>query len=106
MNYDLSKQRESTLLIISKSDLDHYSEILLVSRAETSDNFSEILSATEAANFLKISKSALYQLTSKNQLIFYKKNKLLYFKKSDLLSWIDEGRQPVVIKKEKEGNDV
>ncbi|MBO9699932.1 MAG: helix-turn-helix domain-containing protein [Sporocytophaga sp.] len=51
------------------------------------------LSAKEASDFLRISKSNLYQLTRCNKLKFYKPNgKNLYFKKEDLIDYIKGGK--------------
>lgn len=50
---------------------------------------SEFLNAQNAAQFLGISKSALYKLTSKGKIKFYKPSgKLIYFFKDDLVNYI------------------
>jgi excisionase family DNA binding protein len=52
------------------------------------------LNLEEACKYLSISKSYLYKLTCKNQIIFFKPNgKLIYFAKSDLDKWIFRNRQ-------------
>ncbi len=49
----------------------------------------EILSFKEAVQYLDVSKSYLYKLTSQSKISFYKpNNKLIYFKKSDLDNWM------------------
>jgi excisionase family DNA binding protein len=49
----------------------------------------EFLTATEAAEFLRIKKSHLYNLTSKRLVKFYQpQGKLMYFLKADLKDWI------------------
>lgn len=49
----------------------------------------EFLSSKEAAEFLKIKMSHLYNLTSKKALKFYQPHgKLMYFFKLDLIEWI------------------
>jgi excisionase family DNA binding protein len=50
----------------------------------------EILSLKEAAEFLRLSVSKLYQLTSKNEVPFYKQGSRVLFKRSDLLKWLDK----------------
>ncbi|MBV6513924.1 MAG: hypothetical protein FMNOHCHN_03506 [Ignavibacteriaceae bacterium] len=51
------------------------------------------LGAEEAAEFLNISKSALYKLTWKNRVPYYKPGgKLIYFRKEELAEWIKKGR--------------
>ena len=48
-----------------------------------------ILSFDEASEFLNLSKSYLYKLTSSGQIPHYKpQGKMLYFEKSELESWL------------------
>lgn len=47
------------------------------------------MSFAEAAEYLDISKSHLYKMTSKSQIKFFKPNgKKIYFRKSDLNNWL------------------
>ncbi|WP_077413875.1 excisionase family DNA-binding protein [Chryseobacterium sp. JV274] len=49
----------------------------------------EILTMDEAGNYLGISKSYLYKLTSSKEISHYKPSgKLIYFKRGDLDSWL------------------
>ncbi|GMU86660.1 MAG: hypothetical protein AMXMBFR48_19020 [Ignavibacteriales bacterium] len=51
------------------------------------------LGAEEAAEFLNISKSALYKLTWKNRIPYYKPGgKLIYFRREELAEWVKKGR--------------
>ncbi len=53
----------------------------------------EILSLSEAAEFLKISKSCLYKKSSQKQIPHYiPGGKKIYFKKSDLEDWLLKNR--------------
>ncbi|TSA31490.1 MAG: DNA-binding protein [Porphyromonadaceae bacterium] len=52
----------------------------------------EYLTQDQAARFLGLSKSALYSMTSKNEIAYHKKGRRNYFKKSDLRNWIESGR--------------
>ena len=53
----------------------------------------EILSLSEAAKFLKVSKSCVYKLTSAKKIThFVPGGKRIYFKKSDLENWILQNR--------------
>ena len=62
----------------------------------------EILSLSEAAEFLKSSKSFLYKLTSQKQIPhFIPGGKKIYFKKSDLENWLLQNRVPSVAEFEK-----
>lgn len=57
----------------------------------------EILSLDEASLFLGLSKSAMYKLTSKNELPFYSPGgKKLYFKKTELENWVYQSKVPSV----------
>ena len=46
------------------------------------------LTFNEAADYLGLSKSFLYKLTSSNRVPCYKPGKKLYFRKSELNAWI------------------
>lgn len=49
----------------------------------------DILSSKEAAQYLDLSESSLYKLTSESKITFHKPNGgKLYFKKSDLDNWM------------------
>lgn len=56
----------------------------------------EVLTVNEAAEFLNLETSYLYQLTSKRLIPFYRPGRNLYFKKSDLIDWITLHRQSTV----------
>lgn len=52
-----------------------------------------MLTFNEAANFLGLSKSYLYKLTSTCQIPHYKpKGKMLYFEKSELIDWLKRNK--------------
>jgi excisionase family DNA binding protein len=54
----------------------------------------EIMSSGQACEFLGISKSSLYKLTSGRSINFFKPNRgRVYFLKSDLENWILASRQ-------------
>ena len=54
----------------------------------------EILTLSEAAQHIGISKSYLYKLTSARKIPFYRPEvKLIFFKKSELEEWILNNRQ-------------
>jgi excisionase family DNA binding protein len=53
----------------------------------------EILSLSEAAKFLNVSKSCIYKITSQKQIPHYiPGGKKIYFKKSDLEDWLLKNR--------------
>ena len=56
----------------------------------------EILTVNEAAEFLNLETSYLYQLTSRKRIAYYRPGRKLYFKKSDLIDWITSHRQSTV----------
>lgn len=51
------------------------------------------ISLEEAAEFLNLKKSTIYQMTSKKSIPFSKKGKHLYFFKSDLLDWLSRSKR-------------
>lgn len=52
-----------------------------------------MLTFNEAADFLGLSKSYLYKLTSTCQIPHYKpKGKMLYFEKSELIEWLKRNK--------------
>lgn len=50
----------------------------------------EFLTSKEAADFLLISKSTLYKLTSSKEIKFYKPKGKIFFKKEDLINYITQ----------------
>jgi excisionase family DNA binding protein len=52
----------------------------------------DILDINAASQFLKVSKSTLYKLSSNMEIPRFKKGKRLYFKKTELVNWISEGK--------------
>ena len=53
----------------------------------------EILSVNELSDYLSISKSTIYKLTSSQEIPHYKPSgKLLYFKKSEIVEWVSNSR--------------
>lgn len=51
----------------------------------------EFFTLEEASEYLQLSKSCLYKMTSKKQITFYNPGgKKIYFKKEDLLEWISK----------------
>lgn len=53
----------------------------------------EILTLEESADYLQLSKSALYKLTSKKDIPFYNPGgKKIYFKKQELDNWVLTGK--------------
>lgn len=55
----------------------------------------DFLSVSEAATLLKRKKNAIYQLTHKNLIKFYKPNgRIILFKRSDLIEWIEKSKIP------------
>ncbi|WP_375605639.1 helix-turn-helix transcriptional regulator [Flavobacterium davisii] len=49
----------------------------------------EILTLEEAADFLSLSKSAIYKLTSKKEIPFYNPGgKKIFFKRTELENWV------------------
>lgn len=77
-------------------------EILLTKQTLLSKEF---LTLEETADYLDLSKSAIYRMTSKREIPFYNPGgKKLYFKKSDLDQWILQGKTISHIEMEQEVN--
>lgn len=56
-------------------------------------NEMSLLTLQETAEYLKVSKSFLYKLTSKKEIPFYKPTgKLIYFNKLEVDQWIKDGK--------------
>jgi excisionase family DNA binding protein len=51
----------------------------------------ELMTVETAADYLSMSRSSIYQLTSRLEIPFMKKGKRLYFKKEELRQWVEEG---------------
>jgi excisionase family DNA binding protein len=51
----------------------------------------ELMTVETAAEYLRMSRSSIYQLTSRLEIPFMKKGKRLYFKKEELRQWVEEG---------------
>lgn len=47
-----------------------------------------LLTLNEAAAYLGLSKSALYKMTSRKEIPYYKPCKYLYFKREELEKWV------------------
>ncbi len=63
----------------------------------SSSNEKEILTISEASQYLNLAKQTIYGFTSKNIIPFIKKGKKLYFRRSELKDWLLESRQMTTI---------
>ena len=62
----------------------------------------DLMTVEIAAEYLRMSRSSIYQLTSRHELPFMKRGKRLYFKKEELRQWIEEGSNKPSLKQEKQ----
>ena len=62
----------------------------------------DLMTVDSAAEYLRMSRSSIYQLTSRHELPFMKRGKRLYFKKEELRLWIEEGSNKPSSEKEKQ----
>ena len=53
----------------------------------------EVISIDEAAEFFRVSKSRMYQLTSRNEVPHYKQGSRVLFRRSELLAWLTKFKQ-------------
>ncbi len=59
---------------------------------QTKADLKEVLNIDQAAEYVSLSKSAIYKKTSERNIPHFKKGKKLYFKRSELDSWLTELR--------------
>ncbi len=52
----------------------------------------DLMTVSEAAEFLKLKVSTLYDKTSLKEIPHFKKGKILYFSKTELQDWINSGK--------------
>lgn len=65
----------------------------------------EVLNLSQAAQFLSLSKSYLYKLTSSNVIPFYKpRGKMIYFRRSELVDWMLRGRNQTLEEVKEDAN--
>ena len=61
---------------------------------------SELLTVREAADFLHISPSTIYNLSSQKRIPFMQRGRRLYFTKENLRQWLEEGSHSSITPKE------
>jgi len=85
----------STAIELSSIIEDSLKKVLLESttRNDQKNQLPELLSITQAAEYLNLAKQTLYGFTSKGEIPYLKKGKKLYFKKSELTKWVNEGKK-------------
>jgi excisionase family DNA binding protein len=54
------------------------------------NSFTEVLNLKQAAEYVSLSKSAIYKKTSERNIPHFKQGKKLYFKRSELDTWLTE----------------
>ena len=78
----LTRIEQMLVRLMGNTDLHHY---------PTSAEQPELLSITEAARFLGLSKQAVYRHVGK--ISHYKRNGRLYFKRQELVEYVEQGRR-------------
>jgi excisionase family DNA binding protein len=73
---------------------DFYKSHIQNQEIQKSEN--EFIAIQEASKILNLKLPTIYNLTSKNLIIFYKRGKKILFKKSDLHEFIEKGRMQTV----------
>ncbi len=88
------------LIITTEYDLSNLIAIAVEKAVQKSNQqqeekitYPELLSISQAAQYLNLAKQTLYGFTSKGEIPFLKKGKKLYFKKSELTKWINTGKK-------------
>lgn len=94
---EISKFPEWTKIEVKKGDLIAFAQSIIaqtsIKLATPSVSAKALMSVEEAARFLNLAKSSLYQLTSRNEIPFVKRTRKLYFSRPDLENWLLEGKQ-------------
>ena len=67
-------------------------DILREEKEKAGANTPDILNVSEAATYLKLQISTLYEKTATRTIPHFKKGNRLYFRKKDLDEWLREGR--------------
>ena len=67
--------------------------------------FNEVLNLNQAAEYISLSKSAIYKKTSERNIPHFKQGKKLYFKRSELDEWLTGQRIKTSAEIEKEADD-
>jgi excisionase family DNA binding protein len=68
------------------------SEIIGDGLMQSKNYVPEILDVKQAADFLRLKITTLYEKTSEKTIPHFKKGKKLYFKRDELESWVQEGK--------------
>ena len=85
----MNKTIDNETLLLKVESFEHRIEVL----ENTLNVAKEVLTLEEAALFMGISKSSLYQMTHRHELPFFRPNgKLIYFEKAELLKWMRQNR--------------
>lgn len=63
-----------------------------VAQSSEASSISEVLNLVQAAEYISLSKSALYKKTSEKNIPHFKQGKKIYFKKSELDEWLTQHR--------------
>jgi excisionase family DNA binding protein len=67
-------------------------EILQEDLRQINSSLPDILNIEEAASFLKLKITTLYEKTSRKLIPHFKKGNKLYFNRAELLDWIQNGK--------------
>ncbi|SIQ52838.1 helix-turn-helix domain-containing protein [Pontibacter lucknowensis] len=97
---------ENPFAIIEKR-IDRIESILLniqerLDKTDSTQSTGDFLTVDEAAAYLNISKSAIYEKTSSRSIPHLKKGKRLYFVKQELADWVKTSRQRTIAEIEAE----
>ncbi len=85
----LTSLNEEEFKIFLKSAL---SEILNEQALPAKSNIPDILDVKQAADFLRLKISTLYEKTSEKTIPHFKKGNKLYFHRTELEAWVKEGK--------------
>jgi excisionase family DNA binding protein len=72
------------------------SEIMDDQTAHPKSDIPDIMDVKQAANFLRLQITTLYEKTSQKSIPHFKKGNKLYFKRNELQTWVQEGKVKTV----------
>ena len=87
-------------ICVLESKVDELSKQIGITKEELPED--DFITVETAADYLRMSRSSIYQLTSRIEIPCMKKGKRLYFKKEELRQWLEEGSNKPSSKQEKQ----
>ncbi|SDK57038.1 transcriptional regulator, AlpA family [Pedobacter sp. ok626] len=94
MNYTFEQLPEAISTLHEK--VDSIKDLLVENQLASQSPHSDLLTITQAAEFLKLSVPTLYTKVSRGEIPVNKRGKRLYFSTGELSAWIKAGKKKTV----------